>query len=130
MNLAEMAAEVEQVNREKGWYDDDRSFGELIALLHSEVSEALEAYRTHGLDPWWEIQIPHTEGGIEVTTLEAVPKAWDSNAKPEGVGSELADVLIRLLDMAQRYGIDLDAEYRRKIEYNKTRPYRHGGKKL
>jgi NTP pyrophosphatase (non-canonical NTP hydrolase) len=110
--IKEMTAEVREVNRANGWYDEDRSFGDGIALLHSEVSEAFEAFRKYGvIDQTNESQI------------RPLPK-------PEGVGSELADVLIRLLDEADRTGIDLDWEYARKIAYNRTRGYRHGGKVL
>lgn len=120
MNLKEMAAEVEQVNREHGWYEDERSFGEDIALLHSEVSEALEAYRQWGFADY-----------TKYFTLEIGGSLTEiANPKPEGVGSELADVLIRLLDTCSRRGIDLEAEYHRKVAYNKTRGYKHGGKKL
>jgi NTP pyrophosphatase (non-canonical NTP hydrolase) len=119
MNLAEMAEEVEQVNREHGWYDDERTFGDLVALLHSEVSEALEAYRKWGLDDATASGSAYVLDGFKTV-----------QPKPEGVGSEFADTLIRLLDMSKRYGIDLEAEYRRKVEYNRTRGYRHGGKRL
>lgn len=113
MNLAEMTAEVERVNRDLGWHDVDVSFGDLIALAHSELSEALEAFRDHGLGD-----------------MTGIYSACSGNPKPEGVGSELTDVLIRLLDMCGRYGIDLESEYRRKVDFNKTRPYRHGGKRI
>jgi NTP pyrophosphatase (non-canonical NTP hydrolase) len=115
--LAEMKQEVARVNAEHGWYDEPRTFGELIALLHSEVSEALEAYRKWGLEDQTETQ------WVSIQGKKVLPK-------PEGVGSELADVFIRLLDMCSRHGIDLEYEYHRKVTYNKTRPYRHGGKKL
>lgn len=129
--LHAMAVEVEKVNRANGWFDDDRTFGDDIALLHSEVSEALEAFRDHGLDDatargsedhgrWCKAQ-----GYAGPCPSESCPIP-----KPEGVGSELADVLIRLLDTAQRRGIDLGAEYRRKIAFNRTRGHRHGGKRL
>lgn len=115
-NLDDMAAEVRANNIEKGWRNADGSpqvtFGEYIALLHSEASEALEAYRDHGI-----------EDATEVVYGNYKPK-------PEGVGSELADVLIRLLDTADAFGIDLAAEYRRKMAYNKTREFRHGGRAL
>lgn len=111
--LAEMQAEVVLVNKDRGWYDKDVPFYQAMALLHSEVSEAVEAYRTHG--------------AADQTKPDDTPFAGVVN-KPEGVGSEFADILIRLLDNCDRWGIDLAFEFNRKLEYNKTRPYRHGGK--
>lgn len=52
-----------------------------------------------------------------------------NNGKPEGIPIELADVIIRVLDYCGYAGIDIDATISQKHEYNKTRPYRHGGKK-
>ena len=48
--------------------------------------------------------------------------------KMEGIPSELADVIIRVLDMCEHYGIDIEAALKEKHEFNKTRPYKHGGK--
>jgi NTP pyrophosphatase (non-canonical NTP hydrolase) len=109
---------VTEVNKANGWYDADRTFGDEIALLHSEVSEMLEAYREHGL----------TDVTGQTTTISFDPPA--QYVKPEGVGSEVADVLVRLLDFCERHGIDLYDEFLRKMAYNETRGYRHGGKKL
>lgn len=50
--------------------------------------------------------------------------------KPEGLPFELADAIIRIADLAGAYGIDLDAAVREKMAYNRTRPFRHGGKAL
>ena len=74
----------------------------------SEVSEALEEYRNGRLP-------------TEVYT--------GNNGKTEGIPIELADVIIRVLDYCGYAGIDIDATISQKHEYNKTRPYRHGGKK-
>ena len=116
-SLADMQAEILKVNTANGWFDTERSVGDDIALLHSEVSEAFEAYRDHGTkDVTWPLQAPGERRG-------APPK-------PEGFGSELADILIRLLDTCERHGIDLEAEYERKIIYNRSRGYRHGGKRV
>jgi NTP pyrophosphatase (non-canonical NTP hydrolase) len=105
--ITEMTDEIRAVNVAKGWREKTNSVPEYIALLHSELSEALEAWRT------WKLDDATAPGG-----------------KPEGVGSEMADVLIRLLDTCDVLGIDLDAEYERKIAYNRTRAYKHGGREI
>ena len=119
-----MQAEILEVNTAVGWAgpgSPDKTFGDCMMLLVTEVAEAMEAYRVWGTDD-------ATEKGemVEVSlgTRKLVP------SKPEGVGSEFADVFIRLLDDCARYGVDLEAEYERKIAYNRTREFRHGGKLL
>ena len=50
------------------------------------------------------------------------------NGKPEGIPIEFADLLIRVADTCGKYGIELENALRVKLEYNKTRSHRHGGK--
>nr|DAM28428.1 MAG TPA: NTP-PPase-like protein [Caudoviricetes sp.] len=50
--------------------------------------------------------------------------------KPEGIAVELADAIIRILDFTASEGIDIESLILAKHEHNKTRPYRHGGKKI
>jgi len=109
MNIKDLQKESHALAREKGWHDTPRTIGDLIALCHSELSEALEALR----DPSF---APNTVADI--------------TGKPEGFPIELADLLIRVADMAELYGIDLEQAINIKMEYNRTRPYRHGGKRL
>ena len=201
--IGEMTAEIRQVNIDKGWRKaeggpGDNTFGDYLALLHSEISEALEAYRDHRLADATlatATVAEHHDGRMHGICREGKARGEcrvTRPEKPEGVGSELADVLIRLLDMgdvfgitvfeldmelgdvanasvvpsvaensfgsdlawlhfltsvwwlnrtneapsvlrglvtvARKYGIDLDAEYERKIAYNRTRPYQWGGR--
>jgi NTP pyrophosphatase (non-canonical NTP hydrolase) len=115
--LREMQEEVRQQNVRNGWYDKGVTFDTTMANLHAEVSEAWEAWRQWGLtdvtEPWYD------EGQPDASPMP----------KPEGVGSEFADVLIRLLDDCERFHVDLSAEYARKMRYNNTRSYRHGNKR-
>lgn len=117
-SFTDMQSEIHVVNVTNGWYDGEpRPFGDDISLLHTEVSEMYEAYRQWGMDDATPTFPTHHTGDIPF------------HPKPEGVGSEAADVLIRLLDTCDRHGIDLQAEYERKLAHNRTRGYRHGGKR-
>jgi hypothetical protein len=91
-----MQAEVRQINEALGWWDSDVLFLEAMALLHTEVAESSDAWRRWGTDD-------ATAGPFDVNGHDMVPV----NPKPEGVGSEFADILIRLLDDDERYGIGL-----------------------
>ena len=99
-----------QPAKSKGWWDDpDRNIGEILALIHSEVSEALEVYRLKGKD--------------------SLKEQWfDEKGKPEGFTVELADVIIRIADLCGEFGLDLESALTTKLSYNQTRPYRHGNK--
>lgn len=111
--LNELAVHVHANAKDKGWWDDDRPFSEIIALIHTEVSEAFEEYRNG--HKYHEIYYPIGEYDVQ-------------SKKPEGIPIELADVVIRILDFVGREKIDLDEAIRVKMAYNKTRPHRHGGK--
>lgn len=87
----------------KGWWEGERNDGELIALCHSELSEALEALRA-GNGP--DNKLP------EFSACEV----------------ELADVIIRIMDMAAARGWEVAEALVAKIEFNANREYRHGGK--
>lgn len=93
---------------DKGWHDVKRTFGDLIALCHSELSEALEEHRNK-----------HTYDEI-----------YFEDKKPCGIAIELADTLIRIFDMCEELGIPLENALDIKMNYNDNRLYRHGGKAL
>lgn len=107
MTLNELRDEIHATAREKGWYNDgERNIPEALALIHAEVSEALEEYR---------------DGKMETVR--------DPTGRLTGFKVEVADILIRTLDLAGYIGMDVDDVVRSKMAYNRTRPHRHGGKK-
>lgn len=112
--LQDMQTEVMEFVKLKGWDNPGPTFGEAIALLHSEVSEALEAFRKWGLDD----------------ATHPYDLNFHNTPKPEGVGSEFADTLVRLLHYSAIFGVDLEMEFTRKMDYNSRRPYRHGNRAL
>lgn len=120
--FAALIREVDTLNREKGWHDQSRTFGDECALLTSEVMEMFEEFRAGRLGRFGS----SASGYWKISDGEDYP----DYGKPEGVPSEAADIFIRLLDFCARYNIDLFAEYRAKMGYNRTRPHKHGGKQL
>ena len=128
-SLNEWAAEIHENAIAHGWWDDPRTFGEIVALCHSELSEALEEYRNKRPLIYCEglamnaACVDERCGGAEC--IKAFP-----GRKPEGVAVEMIDCMIRILDWCGKEGVDVDTILEVKHEYNKTRPYRHGGKAL
>lgn len=108
LTLIDMVTEAHDTALEKGWWNDKEAVNipEKLALIHSEVSEALEAYRTG------DMKISH-----------------DKDGKPDGFPVELADVLIRIADLCGYLNIDLEYAVLLKMAHNKTRSFRHGGKR-
>jgi NTP pyrophosphatase (non-canonical NTP hydrolase) len=94
---------------EKGWWmGTEHNFAEKLALVHAEVSEALESFRD----------------GNKFTSVTI------TGGKPDGIAVELADVIIRIADVCGKYNIPLHQALGLKLEYNATRPFRHGGKRI
>ena len=108
--LNEMRDEIHEIAREKGWYGaDGRNVGEALMLVVCEASEAMEELREYG--------------------PEKLRNFWRSDSgKPEGFPVEIADILIRCLDLCGYLNIDIEEAVRQKVAYNRTRPVRHGGK--
>ena len=124
-SLNQLAAEIHQNAVEKGWWEDPPTFGDIVALCHSELSEALEAYRDGE-------ELVHGCCGhctFDGSCDHPAP-AGETGCKPEGVAVEMIDCIIRILDWCGKMGVDVDGVLAMKHAYNKGRPYRHGGKAL
>ena len=67
MDLKALQREAHAIAREKGWWDEPRTFGDLIALVHSGLSEALEAYRGKHIWADWRRSKLILMGGLEVS---------------------------------------------------------------
>lgn len=100
-SFSELQQECYELSNKNGFWDHSPSAGEKIALMHSELSEALEALR-HNNPP--DDKVP------EFTAAEV----------------ELADAVIRILDFAGKHNYRLAEAILAKHKFNSTRPYKHG----
>jgi len=94
-----------RVAKDHGWWEGEINDGEKIALMHSELSEALEVLRQGDTNS------AHIYG---FTAME----------------EELADAVIRIMDYALYRNLRLAEAIQAKREFNSTRPFKHGGKRF
>jgi len=97
-------------NEKKGFWNLDAegvgfSVDQKLLLIAGEVIEAHEEYRSND-------DLSHVY--------------YREDGKPEGFEFELADVLIRTLDLAGALGIDIGARVEEKLKFNRSRPHKHG----
>ena len=114
--LNESAKTILKNNVEKG-FDDAYNLGELLMLITSELSEALESHRKGKFSNWVSYQKDLSVcGEIESFKLHIKDTFED----------EIADAIIRLLDLVGRLNIDIEKHINAKVSFNKSRPYKHG----
>jgi NTP pyrophosphatase (non-canonical NTP hydrolase) len=114
--LSFLAREIGQINRANGWREDgDYDVQHIMAklmLIVTEVAEAAEELRP------------------AANWSATYPVSIMSEDGRTALAEELADTLIRVLDLSDALGLDMNVAVTRKLENNKGRGHRHGGKML
>lgn len=122
MNINETAKAVHQNAKDKGFFDEPKNIGEMLCLIHSEVSEALEADRKdrHANIGCFEVFSDYARSARDAFSFEA-------NIK-DTFEDEMADIIIRVLDLCAFKSIDIEKHLDLKMKYNSLRPHKHGKK--
>jgi len=111
MTIKQLQVICHQLATDKGFWEGDRNMGELLMLIVSELGEALEALRKD-----------KRQDNYFTYLGDKCEYVW----KKDTFEDELADVAIRLFDLAEAEGVNLTWQIEQKLEYNKTRPPKHG----
>lgn len=120
-SLNALAAAINKDNVKKGFYEKPKNIGEMLCLIHSEVSEALEADRKN----------KYTVCNMQALNGWVMDTDFLENYKKKVKGTfeeEMADIFIRLLDLCAYKQIDLEQHVLAKIRYNLHREKYHGKK--
>lgn len=136
--LRDLQAEIGRGNAERGFHGAAETpethlvdyYSKKLLLVVGEAVEAQEELRAgHGVTEEY-LSYPATPASLasEFASGQEATEYFRSRTpgKPEGVPSELADIVIRVLDLADEAGIDLATVIESKLEYNNTRAFRHG----
>lgn len=121
MQIRELQKEIHKNAVSKGFYEKPHNFGNDLMLVVSELGEAIEAHRQND---WCDMEAYNELMVNETYSFETCFKREIKDT----VNDEIADAVIRLMDMCEFYGIDLERHIELKMEYNKIRPRLHDKK--
>lgn len=120
--INELAKKIHQNARDKGFFEKEKNIGEMLALIHSEVSEALEADRANVYCDWSYDDPPIIQQ--EDIDDERFKEIFEREVKNR-FEDELADIMIRVMDLAEFKKINLEWHIKAKIRYNSLRKKYH-----
>ena len=127
MEINKLAQEIHAVNVKNGFYDNPVEFGTSLMLVTSELAEALEADRKGKHPNLFDFNQYIRSGFTREANTDTMASAFKRHVK-DTVQDEIADAIIRLLDISEHMGFDMEFHIRQKLEYNKTREKMHGKK--
>lgn len=134
--INELSKQVHQNAKNKGFFEKEKNIGEMLALIHSEVLEALEADRKDryynpesGYVVGKDLSLNGSKWAFDVVAEnEEAWKNWFVSEVKNTFQDELADIVIRVMDLAAFKGIDLESHIKAKMRYNSMREKYHGKK--
>lgn len=128
--INKLAREIHENAKSKGFFDSEKNIGEMLCLIHSEVSEALEADRNDKFceaTPIMLSGLAEKNYGNTYHDDDDFQNGFKRYVK-DTFEDELADVVIRVFDLAAFRGIDLESHIKAKMRYNSMREHKHGKK--
>ncbi len=122
MTISRIAKLVHENAKNKGFWDKESNTGEKLMLIVSEVSEAMEADRKEDY---------YSDANFKINDEQLTEEEWvkwfENNVK-NSFQDEMADAVIRIFDLCESKGIDIEWHIKKKMRYNSTRPHMHGKK--
>jgi NTP pyrophosphatase (non-canonical NTP hydrolase) len=119
--INELAKKIHQNAIDKGFFDEEKNIGEMLMLIVTEVAEACEADRKND---YCKTNIQAVNGWVSDADFQPHFRERVKNTFED----ELADIMIRVMDLAAHKGIDLEAHIKAKMRYNASREKMHGKK--